>query len=472
MKNVHCPTPIFVSLIAGCLTLWGNDACGQGSQFVPAFDSNNASNWILNTDISDEFEDSELDQDKWLIQGMNGEYKSNWIGRAPSQFSTDNVGLEDGMLKLQARWEPDYEFSDKLDKSWKEAPGGGLKYENITTAAVISKKSFLHGYMEIHCKAADASVTSAFWMTGKGAELDVFEFSGRPKQRHKVHLESELWSSIHDWSKPGGPSTWTDRLQLPWKVAEGFHTYGVEWTEGHLKFHADGKLVRTVTRKEVEQKSGPDGWAIKTPLYVWVDSETFPWHGIPEKSDLPVDYEIEYIRIWQTQEDIAKQQATAEAVAEGGGLMGFEGPEEIDGKRQNWWIPPDSNKNFSIVGENAASGNKSLKFHSPGRISSKVVAFAPNGCYELKPGQHELTLKVWLEPGSRINSLRVVLEDPWYELKPFDLTGIESGKWVTLSQKFQRAGASGPKDRPRIFLEPEDVSGQRSVMYLDDLAIK
>ena len=132
-------------------------------------------------DMSDEFEGCDLDAAKWMVQGMDGEYRSEFIGRAPSQFSTKNVRVEDGKLKLQTRWEPDFHFSDEPDAD-------GRKYENITTAAVISRKQFLYGYMEIKCKAADASITSSFWATGHRSELDVFEFIGSAAQAKKKHL--------------------------------------------------------------------------------------------------------------------------------------------------------------------------------------------------------------------------------------------------------------------------------------------
>ncbi len=253
----------------------------------PASDPENRGGWILNTQISDEFEGNELDQTKWHIQGTNGRYQSNFIGRAPSQFSTENVRVEDGKLKIQIRWEPDFDFSETPDHN-------GRKYENITTAAVISQKQFLYGYMEIKAKAADASVSSAFWMTGNASELDVYEHFGRPAQAHKIHLETEIWSSIHDWTRPRGETTiWTDRMQLPFRVADDFHVYGCEWSKDGLKFYVDGKQIRDVRAEDIE------GWCLDGPLWVWVDSETFPWHGLPSKEDLPVDYEIEYIRIWQ-----------------------------------------------------------------------------------------------------------------------------------------------------------------------------
>jgi beta-glucanase (GH16 family) len=254
--------------------------------FYPVTDSTNVNKWKMVSDISDEFEGIKLNEDKWLIQGTNGVFQSNFIGRAPSQFSTKNVRVEDGKLKIETKWDPSFAFSTVIDN--------GLKYENITTAAVISKQQFLYGYMEIKCKAANASITSAFWTTGNKTELDIMENFGRPAQRQKIQLETEMWSSIHDWSKAGGPSVWTKRTQLPFRVADGFHTYGCDWDKDYVKFYADGKLIHEVSRADLGEN-----WVMTNPLWVWVDSETFPWHGIPVKEDLPVDYEIEYIRVWQ-----------------------------------------------------------------------------------------------------------------------------------------------------------------------------
>lgn len=441
----------------------------------PASDPSNQGGWVLNPNVSDEFETAPLDADKWLIQGTDGVLKSNWIGRAPSQFSTDNVRIEDGLLKLQARWEPDFEFAKKRDFSWKEMKEG-LAYENITTAAVICKNEFLYGYMEIRCKAADASVTSAFWATGSKTELDVFEFSGRPKQRHKSHLESELWSSIHDWSKKGGPTTWTDRLQLDFKVAEGFHVYGLDWDPEYLKFYADGKLVRTVLRREI----GDEAWVITGPIAIWVDSETFPWHGIPDKDDLPVDYEIDYIRVWQKPDyevrprEIASEESTPadNPPSTQEASFGFEGPIRVGDQQEDWWIAEDSRPYFQISNEKPLTGRQSLKFSHPSRLDERAVAFAPNGCLNIPAGEHLLSVNVWLEPNCSTKRINVILDDPWYELKPFDLTGIATGEWITLSQTFQRQAASGTKDRPRVIVTAEDAGNVGSVLFIDDLSIR
>ncbi len=250
----------------------------------PASDPASAGNWILNTDVSDEFEGESIDTSKWHVEGTGGKYK-RWAGRAPSQFSGDNVRVESGRLHLTTKWEPDFHFAEP-DPRYKHP------YEKYTTAAVIGKNTFLYGYMEIKCKAADASITSSFWTTGKHSELDVFEFVGDSKRADK---DKRYPFATHDWSTADGEANvWKDSVELDWRVADDFHVYGCEWYKDGLRFYADGQLVRAVTRAELGK-----AWVLTQPLMIWVDSETFYWEGFPAEKDLPVDFEIEYIRVWQ-----------------------------------------------------------------------------------------------------------------------------------------------------------------------------
>ena len=188
---------------------------------------------------------------------------------------------------MQTRWEPDFHFSDKPDAD-------GRKYENITTAAVISRKQFLYGYMEIKCKAADASITSSFWATGHWSELDVFEFIGSPAQAEKKHLEREYMFTMIDWSKRQLSRVWRGTHQLPWRVADGFHVYGCEWNEDYLRFYADGQLVGGVTKAELGAR-----WVLTNAPVDMGRLGDFPLARTAQKEDLPVDFEIEYIRVWQ-----------------------------------------------------------------------------------------------------------------------------------------------------------------------------
>ncbi|WPR71367.1 family 16 glycosylhydrolase [Flavobacterium sp. NG2] len=276
---------------------------------APLSDQKNTGEWVLNEEMSDEFDGAVLDETKWHIQGKGGVYQSNFIGRAPSQFSTNNVRVEKGMLKLETRWEPTFNFSTKLDN--------GVKYENITTAAIISKKEFTYGYLEVKSKAADCEITSSFWATGSNVEFDFFEMFGDHKQPSKeaAGKERELWWSIHDWTSAGaGRTTYTESHDLGFRVAAAFHVYGFEWSADGVKIYIDGKLFRDVSRAtinaydDVAKQNGGNGanenFVITKPLKIWFDQETFPWHGVPDSKEEvggngTIDFEIEYLRIWQ-----------------------------------------------------------------------------------------------------------------------------------------------------------------------------
>ena len=286
---------------------------GTGTTYNPSLplsDQDNNGNWVLNQDVSDEFDATQLDQTKWLIQGTNGVYQSNFKGRAPSQFSTDNVRLENGMLKLETRWEPDYNFNPTVDNN-------GVTYENITTAAIITKSEFKYGYIEVKSKAADAEITSSLWATGNNTELDFFEMFGDYKQATKEYKEKELWWSIHDWTSAGqGRTTYTEYLDLGFRVADDFHVYGFDWSENGIKIYVDGILISEASASDINvyddvaNNNGGNGtnanYVVTKPIKIWLDQETFPWHGVPDSreevgGDGSIDFEIEYLRVWQKQ---------------------------------------------------------------------------------------------------------------------------------------------------------------------------
>jgi beta-glucanase (GH16 family) len=323
---------LIIMLVSGiCLNCGSQNTAKKSSQEMEVFpfsDLSNSGNWALNKDVSDEFDGTTIDEDKWYIVGKfeNGKpvykdpdypNKTVWKGRAPSQFSGRNYRLENGKLILETRWEPDFPFSDDEQKPWGKEEGQTAKFENLTTACFIGRRDFKYGYMEIKSKAADAEITSAFWATGSQTELDIFEQFGDHRQAGKEWKDRELWWSIHDWSKEGkGKTVYTERLDYGFRVADDFHVYGIEWNEDGLKLYVDGKLFTEATKEQVDafakKEDLPSGWVMTGPIHIWLDQETFPWHGVPDskedlelnspegkKDDGVVDFEIEYVRVWQ-----------------------------------------------------------------------------------------------------------------------------------------------------------------------------
>jgi len=303
---------------------------------LPYSDPENKGGWIYNELISDEFDGDTVDEDRWFIVGkfVDGKpvykhpddpHKKVWKGRAPSQFSGRNYRLEDGMLILETRWEPDFPFEKEVRQP---VFGPALPYENITTACFIGRREFKYGYIEIKCKPADAEVASGFWSMGKNLEFDFFELVGYTSNPQKKFLESQLWWSIRDWRNPlVGKPTYTEKRDVGFRVADDFHVWGIEWDEHGVKYYIDGKLFSEVTAEEVrrwarENRDVPDdydGYVATVPIHIWLDNETFPWVGLPEskeeleanspedeKDDGVVDYVIEYVRVWQKPHQISQ----------------------------------------------------------------------------------------------------------------------------------------------------------------------
>ncbi len=154
MKKKIYPVHLFVAF--GLIFLLScQETQEQPTGLLPLSDPNNSQGWILNEELSDEFEGTELNKEKWFVEGQNGDYYI-WKGRAPSQFVPHNALQEDGKLIIRTRWEPEYNFANESYADGSNDDAYGIfkgKPLPITTATVIrassdSSKSSYRGYKE------------------------------------------------------------------------------------------------------------------------------------------------------------------------------------------------------------------------------------------------------------------------------------------------------------------------------------
>jgi beta-glucanase (GH16 family) len=229
--------------------------------------------WVKYEPMSDEFEGGALDTDKWV---RNMEW---WKGRQPALFKAENVTLENGQLLLTMRKEPVPEEFRKQG------------YHDYTSAAVHTRDRTCYGYFEVKARPMNSGGSSSFWFQqdakpGWATEIDVFEIGGKaPGHENKYHM------NVHVFRTPSEKRHWSrgKDWEAPWRLADDFHVYGLEWDEENLKYYVDGVLVRRVHNTHWHQ-----------PLYLIFDSETMPdWFGMPDDKDLPSTFRIEYVRAWK-----------------------------------------------------------------------------------------------------------------------------------------------------------------------------
>lgn len=472
----HHPNQLAAAALLVLLTFLASTHAQEVPQ-GPASDPSNGAGWVLNPEVSDEFEGDELDAKKWFVQGEGGDYYI-WKGRPPSQYAAHNCYVEDGKLKIRTQWEPDFAFAEETYADGKHNDQYGVwegKPMPITTGGVVSNKRFLNGYMEVRTKAGNSNMTAAFWALGYQSELDIYEQIGNPKIEGDIR--ADVWkASVHDWSPPAKRPTrrFGLKTKLPFRVADEFHVYGCEWGEEYLKLFLDGELYYETTQ-EKEGKS----WVLTNPIELYFDSEIFVWVGLPHKEELPSYYEIDYVRVWQKPRANLLDRA----------FFGFEGPilyeeagrpltllpeSSVEDHYQKFWrLNSAEGAELSISRhEQAAKGTRSLKLSlAKGSAPAVVTASSPEGAVKLGAGEHNLSLSVWLTsewPGGQI---AVALQGPEARVA-FDVGAVEKSGWVTLEKEFTYSTASTDLCGLAIEVTPAESPAEDCVIYLDALSIE
>lgn len=229
--------------------------------------------WKKIAEFSDEFDGEHLDASKWYP------LNPKWVGRFPSFFSRENVRLRDGNLVI---------FGTKVDLDdpfFKK----GIRY---FTGTLKSQRPIKYGYFEVRAKIGDSRISSSFWLYDHSkvtwTEIDIFELCGKPPCSKFFH--TNLHARVSD-PLTGGfvDKEWPKKFASKEILSESWFVAGFEWGEDWLRWYVDGKLIR-------EEKN--THW--HDPLYVVLDSEVFEkWFGEPESSELPSEFFVDYVRVWQ-----------------------------------------------------------------------------------------------------------------------------------------------------------------------------
>lgn len=246
-----------VGLLASILPLaHGDPPAGEKWEPIPA--------------LTDEFDGPRLDPAKWL------DHYPKWDGRKPGYFSRQNVSVAGGKLQITARRE--------------DLPNLPDGYHTFTTGAVRSIEAARYGYFEIKCRPMRSKASSGFWLNqgspGWWTEIDVFEVGPVGGGRERT-----VYTSGHVFRAPGlekgfaRPGEWV----APFNLADDYHLYGLWWDEKVIRFYVDGAVIRVMENTH---------W--HNPCHLNLNSEIKQtWFGLPDRSELPATFSIEYVRSWR-----------------------------------------------------------------------------------------------------------------------------------------------------------------------------
>lgn len=180
---------------------------------------------------SDEFDvNGAPDTASWTFETGTG---NNGWGNSEEQFYTDrsdNINIEDGILKITARRES---FS-----------GSQFTSSRIKTQ---DKFEFQYGKIEARIKLPTGVGTwPAFWMLGADFETNIWPAAGEIDiMEHVGAQQDRIFGTTHDPNNFGGNGRTNSTVIQG--ASDEFHVYTVEWTASEIRWFVDGQMFHEVT---------------------------------------------------------------------------------------------------------------------------------------------------------------------------------------------------------------------------------
>jgi len=242
--------------------------------------------WTLT--FRDEFDGTVIDRERWTI------YTENYWDKV-SHFSKDNLIVGDGVVRLRLERRSGPENDDPKRKSTPYAVGF------LSTSGKWAQR---YGYFEARMKLPAApGLWPAFWMmpdrgptlgpewkrgsTAEGGmEFDIMEHLTRwGPYRYNIAMH---WDGYEKDHKSIGSSEIYVKPE-----ADGYLTCGLLWTPGSVVYYGNGVPVLRWDNERIAS----------VPAYPILYMVTGGWDNSPvDDAQLPDDFVVDYIRIWQRQD--------------------------------------------------------------------------------------------------------------------------------------------------------------------------
>ena len=232
---------------------------------------------------SDEFDGTELDEDKWEYQLGDGSTYGLWLwGNNEEQYyKEENVLVENGVLKIVA----------------KQEQVGNFDYTSARIRS-LNKADFKYGRIETSIRMANtAGLWHAFWMLPSdpseswpvSGEIDIMEYVG--------NSPDQIYSTVHFADQQGnhnqlGQTTpiFQDNL---------FHTFVIEWDENRIVWYRDGIETYSLLRSNEQINST---WPFDAKFHLLLNTAVGGNLGgnIDANAMLtPRLMEVQYVRVYQ-----------------------------------------------------------------------------------------------------------------------------------------------------------------------------
>ncbi len=236
------------------------------------------------------FEEYFENLDNWV-------FENGFIRNKELQYYTNkNVEFSNG-LKIYGKKESiKNELYDKNSDDWRK----NREYSEYTSSSINTKGKFefQYGVLEVKAKIPTADGSwPAIWLMGSEEEhpfcdeVDVMEYylCGETPSI----LANFLWSNNgeYNWSTKQIALDYFKNKDVDWE--NKFHIWKLDWQENYMRVYIDDELINEINISNIK------GNKFKKKYYILLNLAIGRKGLRPKDVDLPLIYEIEYVKVFQ-----------------------------------------------------------------------------------------------------------------------------------------------------------------------------
>ncbi|RSK41431.1 glycoside hydrolase family 16 protein [Mangrovimonas spongiae] len=236
--------------------------------------------------MADEFDvDGAPDATLWNYDMGNGSEQGipGWGNNELQYYTdrTDNIVVEDGMLKITA-----------LSESYEGA--------SYTSARINTKDLFEQKYGRFEARIQlpwGQGLWPAFWLLGANSDEVIWPACGEIDIMENRGSEPTIVNgTIHGPGYSGGESVTKLYDLVNDRFDTGFHVFGIEWDENYINFYVDDVLYNQLTPNDI-----PGDWIFNDqPFYIIMNVAVGGnYGGVPnENTVFPQQMLVDYVRVY------------------------------------------------------------------------------------------------------------------------------------------------------------------------------